>query len=185
MIIIFRQLYRIIKDGVSSLSFDIDGNRTSQKQLVVFFIIVPYFIFGFTYWLEVKLDNIIDTLLSVLSIFTALIFGVLFTVPDKLSHRIENLNQKKDNATQNYLIRFYNFTKKFVQQTSFIIALSIFLIILLVFLKVIDNNVVKLILTAINCSLFYILIMYVLSILANIYILLMDDIKIGKDGSIT
>ena len=116
MIIIFRQLYRIIKDGISSLSSDIDGNKTSQKQLIVFFIIVPYFIFGFTYWLEVNLDNIIDTLLSVLSIFTALIFGVLFTVPDKLSHRIEKLNQKKDNATQNYLIRFYNFTKKFVQQ---------------------------------------------------------------------
>ena len=87
MIIIFRQLYRIIKDGISSLS--------SDKQLIVFFIIVPYFIFGFTYWLEVNLDNIIDTLLSVLSIFTALIFGVLFTVPDKLPHRIEKLNQKK------------------------------------------------------------------------------------------
>lgn len=116
MIIIFRQLYRIIKDGISSLSSDIDGNKTSPKQLIVFFIIVPYFIFGFTYWLEVNLDNIIDTLLSVLSIFTALIFGVLFTVPDKLPHRIEKLNQKKDNATQNYLIRFYNFTKKFVQQ---------------------------------------------------------------------
>ena len=60
-----------------------------------FYIIIPYFIFGFTYWLEVNLDNIIDTLLSVLSIFTALIFGVLFTVPDKLPHRIEKLNQKK------------------------------------------------------------------------------------------
>ena len=45
--------------------------------------------------MEVNLDNIIDTLLSVLSIFTALIFGVLFTVPDKLPHRIEKLNQKK------------------------------------------------------------------------------------------
>ena len=85
MIIIFRQLYRIIKDGISSLSSDIDGNKTSPKQLIVFFIIVPYFIFGFTYWLEV----------NVLSIFTALIFGVLFTVPDKLPHRIEKLNQKK------------------------------------------------------------------------------------------
>ena len=121
MIIIFRQLYRIIKDGISSLSSDIDGNKTSQKQLIVFLYFIPYFYYGFTYWLEVNLDNIIDTLLSVLSIFTALIFGVLFTVPDKLSHRIEKLNQKKDNATQNYLIRFYNFTKKFVQQTSFII----------------------------------------------------------------
>ena len=69
--------------------------RLPPKQLIVFFIIVPYFIFGFTYWLEVNLDNIIDTLLSVLSIFTALIFGVLFTVPDKLPHRIEKLNQKK------------------------------------------------------------------------------------------
>lgn len=181
MTIIFRQLYRIIKDGISSLSSDIDGNKTSKKQLIVFFRIVPYFIFGLTYWFEVNLDNIIDTLLSVLSIFTALIFGVLFTVPDKLSHRIEKLNKKKDNATQNYLIRFYNFTKKFVQQISFIIALSIFLIVLLIFQKILDNPTAKLILTAIDSSLFYILVMYVLSILANIYILLMDDIKMGKD----
>lgn len=181
MTVIFRQLYRIIRDGIFSLSSDIDGNKTSKKQLVVFFVIVPYFIFGLVYWLEVNLDNIVDTLLSVLSIFTALIFGVLFTVPDKLSQRIDKLNQKKDNASQNYLIRFHNFTKKFVQQISFIIVLSISLIILLIFQNILDNNTTKLILTAIDSSLFYILVMYILSILANIYVLLMDDIKMGKD----
>ena len=82
---IHRSEYITERDFVTIKSWGLDAVR----------IPVPYFIFGFTYWLEVNLDNIIDTLLSVLSIFTALIFGVLFTVPDKLPHRIEKLNQKK------------------------------------------------------------------------------------------
>lgn len=182
MTFIFKQIYRIIKDGIKSLLYDIDGNRRSKFQVYFGFIFVPIAICLITVWKEINLGDIVDTLLTVLSIFTALIFGVLFTVPDKLSQRIERFKNKTDNSTKNYLIRFSNFTRSFVQQITFIIVISIGLIVLLVFQKVVASNVIKLILTAISLVLFYDLVMYILVTLSNIYILLMDDIDISEKG---
>lgn len=182
MTFIFKQIYRIIKDGIKSLLHDIDGNRRSKFQVYFGFIFVPIAICLITVWKEINLGDIVDTLLTVLSIFTALIFGVLFTVPDKLSQRIERFKNKTDNSTKNYLIRFSNFTRSFVQQITFIIVISIGLIVLLVFQKVVASNVIKLILTAISLVLFYDLVMYILVTLSNIYILLMDDIDISEKG---
>ena len=180
MTYIFKQIYRIIKDGIRSLLYDIDGNKRSIFQIYLGFIFVPILICILTFWKEINLDNIIDKLLTVLSIFTALIFGVLFTVPDKLSQRIERFKNKTDNSTKNYLIRFSNFTRNFVQQITFIIVISFVLIILLVFQKISNNNTIILFVTAINLALFYDLIMYILLTLSNIYILLMDDIDMSE-----
>lgn len=180
MIIIFKQIFRIIKDGFKSLLYDIDGNKRSKFQVYFGFIFVPIVICIITVCKEIYWGDIIDTLLTVLSIFTALIFGVLFIVPDKLSQRIERFKGKTDNGTKNYLIRFSNFTRCFVQQIAFIIVISIILIILLVFLKVATENTLKLILTTICSVLFYDLLMYILVTLTNIYILLMDDIDMSE-----
>lgn len=175
------QLCNILENGYLSLKTDIDGNKLPSIQIKILFIIVPYCIIGVSYWLEINLSNSIDTILTTLSIFTALIFGILFIVPEIFSKRIDTLSQKKDDINKNYLIRFHNFTKKFVQQTSFIIVLSILNIVLLLIQKIISNELGILILSAINCSLFYILLMFILIILVNIYILLMDDVNINKD----
>ena len=175
------QLCNILENGYLSLKTDIDGNKLPSIQIKILFIIVPYCIIGVSYWLEINLSNSIDTILTTLSIFTALIFGILFIVPEIFSKRIDALSQKKDDINKNYLIRFHNFTKKFVQQTSFIIVLSILNIVLLLIQKIISNELGLLILSAINCSLFYILLMFILIILVNIYILLMDDVNINKD----
>lgn len=181
MTYIFKQIYRIIKDGIKSLLYDIDGNKKPSKlQLYFGFVFIPILICVFTYWKEISLDDIIDTLLTVLSIFTALIFGVLFTVPDKLSQRIERFKNKTDNSTKNYLIRFSNFTRYFVQQITFIIVISLALIVFLVFQKVVVDKTIKFILTAICLVLFYDLIMYILVTLSNIYTLLMDDIDMSE-----
>lgn len=180
MTFLYKQIYRIIKGGIESLLYDIDGNKRSKFQVYLGFIFVPIIICTITVWKDISLKDIIDTLLTVLSIFTALIFGVLFTVPDKLSQRIERYRNKADNSTKNYLIRFCNFTRCFVQQITFIIVISIALIILLVFLKVVTNNIITLTLTTISLILFYDLIMYILITLSNIYMLLMDDIDMSK-----
>lgn len=182
MIFIYTQIYRIIKDGIKCQLYDIDGNKKSKFPIYLEFIFVPILICIITIWKEINLVYIIDTLLTVLSIFTALIFGVLFTVPDKLSQRIEKFKNKTDSSTKNYLIRFTNFTRSFIQQIAFIIIVSIVLIILLVFLKVVTNDVMKLVLTTISSILFYNLLMYILSTLSNIYILLMDDIDMSERG---
>lgn len=182
MTFIFKQIFRIIKDGIKSLLYDIDGNRRSMFQIYIGFVFVPIIICLISVWLKVSLVDLIDTLLSVLSIFTALIFGVLFTVPDKLAQRIKHLNGKKDTSIKNYLIRFSNFTRLFVQQITFIIILCIILIIILVVIKILSDNIAKTILTVASIVLFYNLIMYILITLSNIYTLLMDDIDmINKD----
>ena len=180
MTFIFRQIYRIIKDGTKSLLYDIDGKKRSKFQVYLGFTFVPIIICVIIIWKEISFRDIIDTLLTVLSIFTALIFSVLFSVPDKLSQRIERLKNKTDNSTKNYLIRFINFTRSFVQQISFIIVICIVLIILLVFLKAITNNIIILILTTISLVLFITSFFGILIILSNIYTLLMDDIDINE-----
>lgn len=181
MTYLYKQIYRIIKDGVKSLLYDFDGKKRSKLQIYLGFIFIPLLISAYTFLKEIYLDDIIDMLLTVLSIFTALIFGVLFTVPDKLSQRIERLKDRTNNSTRNYLIRFLNFTRSFVQQISFIIVISFIIIFLLVLQKAIDSNTIKLVLTALSLGLFYDLIMYVLLALSNIYTLLMDDIDISEN----
>lgn len=167
----FTQIIRILKDGIMSLFYDIDGNKRPKTKIIIFFVIIPIIFSLISLKLD-KANEIIDTLLACLSIFTALIFTVLFVVPDKLSSRISMLKEKDDDATHGYLIRFYNFIKNFVQQMSFVIVLSLTLIILLVTQKLYSCSV----LTFINSNLFIVLILYVLTILSNMYILLMDDI---------
>lgn len=180
MIFIYTQIFIIIKDGIKSLLYDIDGNKNSKLQIYLGFIIVPIAICIISIWKEINLGYIIDTLLTVLSIFTALIFGVLFTVPDKLSQRIDKFKNKADNSTRNYLIRFTNFTRSFVQQIAFIIVVSIALIILLVLTKIATNNIINIALTTIDLVLFYYLLIYILATLSNIYTLLMDDIDMSE-----
>ena len=124
------------------------------------------------------MKDIIDILINCLSIFTALIFSALFIVPDKLSQRIKCLQEKRDDSKNNYLIRFLNFSKIFVKQVSFIIVLCMVLIVLLILQKIQTCSI----LVFANSFLFTVLIMYLLLILSNIYILLMDDIdKSAKD----
>lgn len=159
-----------------SLFYDIDGNKRPKMKTIFFFVIIPIIFSLISLKLD-KANEIIDTLLACLSIFTALIFTVLFVVPDKFSSRINMLKEKDDDATHGYLIRFYNFTKSFVQQISFIIVQSLLLIILLVMQKLYPCSV----LTFINSGLFIILILYILTILSNIYIILMDDIHRNAD----
>ena len=165
------QIIRIIKDGIMALFYDIDGNKRPKTKIIILFVIIPIVLSLLSLELD-KANEIIDTLLTCLSIFTALIFTALFIVPDKLSGRIDMLKEKDDDATHGYLVRFYNFTKSFVQQMSFIIVQSLILIILLIAQKLYPCDI----LTFVNSALFVVLILYILTILSNMYILLMDDI---------
>ncbi len=164
------QIFSIIKDGIISLFYNIDGNKNSRIKMSFFFIIIPLLVA--IYFMDMDMKDIIDDLISSLSIFTALIFGVLFIIPDKLSQRSKKLQENKNESTRNYLIRFLNFSRIFTKQVSFTIVLCIVLIVLLIIQKIKGGVVI----VFINSLLFTILIMFLLTILSNIYILLMDDI---------
>lgn len=172
----FTQIIRIIKGGIISLFYDIDGNKRSKFNVIFYFLIIPILVA--LYVKDKDLKDSIDVLLTCLSIFTALIFSVLFIVPDKLSQRIKDMRDRTDDGTHNYLIRFLNFSKIFVKQIAFIIILCLILIVLLIIQKINSNSTI----IFINSMLFCILIMYLLSVLSNIFILLMDDIdRSSKD----
>lgn len=168
----FTQITKIIREGIESLLYNIDGHKRNRLGIMVYFVIIPLSIASYVIIKDIDTNSIIDTLLTCLSIFTALIFSVIFTVPDKLSKRISDLQNRKNEDTYNYLIRFYNFSKLFVQQIAFVIVLCLLLISLLLVQKISNIEFVKFI----NSILFIVLIMYILQILSNIYILLNDDI---------
>lgn len=176
IVYMFSQIIRIINDGITSLFCNINGEKNSTFKIFISFIIIP--LIAAMYFKNRDMKDIIDVLINCLSIFTALIFSALFIVPDKLSQRIKYLQEKGDDSKNNYLIRFLNLSKIFVKQVSFIIVLCMVLIVLLILQKIQTCSI----LVFANSFLFTVLIMYLLLILSNIYILLMDDIdKSAKD----
>lgn len=171
----FSQIIRIINNGITSLFYNVDGKRNSIFKICISFII-PLIVA--IYFKNRDIGGVIDILINCTSILTVLVFSTLFIVPDKLSQRIKYLQEKEDDGKNNYLIRFLNFSKIFVKQVSFIIVLCMVLIVLLILQKIQTCSI----LVFINSFLFTVLIMYLLLILSNTCILLMDDIdKSTKD----
>ncbi len=169
----FNQLPLIIRDGIRSLINDLDGNKNSKKKAVLIYLLSPFIAAVFLSW-NIDITNVINTFLSCISIFTALIFTVIFTVPDKLSQRLKLLQDNLDEASRNYLTRFSNFTKLFTQQVLFITLICILLIILLL-VETVNGSII---LQTINLFLFGIITLLLLKILSNIYILNNDELDI-------
>lgn len=180
---VFKRIYRIFKEGLGTLFFNIDGVKRSKVQALTFLLIIPLIVLFVSVLLNVNIESIIDTLISSLSIFTALIFGVLFIAPEKLNQRIVELkskyrtNDEIEERHRNYLVRFLNFTRLFIKQVSFLILISILLIILLIVQKMNLLYWVSICLSAISIVVSYYFVIYFLFTLINIYSLLMDDIN--------
>ena len=170
-------LRQMIVRGVKSLYYDFDGKPKNLFPIILWFVIVPLAVGGFCYYKQWQFpDGAIDTLLSILGIFTALIFGVLFIAPDKFSKRVEMLKEQKNDAIQNYLIRYENFAKSFVEQITLIIICSIVLIgnlfAILLFNKMVLHSLAA-VLLCIFGQLFFVL-------LSNVYMLMKEDIHISN-----
>ena len=151
----YKQIYLIIKDGIISLLKDVDGNKRKMGEIIFSFFIIPLIITISAKFLNINISEAIETLLS---------------------QRIDTLNETKDNASQNYLIRFSNFSKGFVQRVSFVVIICLLLIILLIIQKIYDSSFITLIII----YFFGIIFMFILLILSDVYILLKDEIEISK-----
>lgn len=123
-----------------------------------------------------KINDILSNLLSALSIFTALAYGILFIGPEKLSERISILenrllkqNRYYDDADRNSIIRYANFIKSFNQDIFFVSLISL-VIISLIFIKwLIVNRFISqcLIVAIVGCSI--ILLFFLFKIVATLY----------------
>ena len=174
------QIVRIIKDGFKSLLYNLDGERKKPFPIYLWFVIIPSILLGLSIGLKLSISNdSINLIVTVLGIFTALIFGSLFIAPDKFNQRIILYKDKIiDKPTKNYLKRFEFFAEIFVEQISLIIVVSIFVIIILLLTNLINSAIIKVILSSVSFALSFIFIMLLFVLLSNIYILLKDDIRI-------
>jgi len=174
-------LLEMIMAGCRSLTYDLNGNKKNFFPILFWFIFLPFLLSGLTYSLNWKFPNdSIGLIVSILGIFTALIFGVIFIAPDKFSQRIELYKDTDDDSINNYLIRFENFANSFVEYITLIIICAVFLILCMLTIVLFKQDEVKLIFSSISVVLSVEFIQLIFVLLSNIYILLKDDIRIAK-----
>ena len=154
------------------------GNHSRTIKLLGFilYIFIVYALVDILTLSDDKNNDILSNLLSALSIFTALAYGILFIGPEKLSERIsilENrlLKQKRyyDDADRNSIIRYANFIKSFNQDIFFVSLMSL-VIISLIFIKwlIVSGSISKCLIVAIvGCSI--ILLFFLFKIVATLY----------------
>ena len=165
-----------------SYQYDLDGNKSNILLACAKVFILPLITCVCSLYTKICITDDIDTVLTVVSVFTALIFGTIFIAPDRLMQRIDILKDNKgDEVTDNYIIRFTSFAKRFVRRISLIILVGLLLILLLLTQKIVKLNVLLAILNIMNIFLLMLLVVITLSVLADIYKLLMDDMEISND----
>jgi hypothetical protein len=187
-------LYIILKDGIKSLLHNIDGNSRSTIHMVTILLLIPILLIVLSVYNSTLFPHkIVDTFISALSIFTALIFGIIFIAPDKLSQRVELFKNQKDDAITNYIIRYKNFTKSFIAQIGSIIIIAIILLVMLLIYSILVSDdeqirnmpitlhrlhkTIATIISSIIIFLSYEFFVYLFVLISNIYVLLKDDIK--------
>lgn len=72
--------------------------------------------------------SLINIVLPALSIFTALIFTAIFTVPSQLTQKIAEYENDDDEPTVNFLITYRNFIQTFSRQLISMVLLCLFII---------------------------------------------------------
>lgn len=151
-------------------------SKTIKLLGFVLYIFIVYILVNTITLPDDKINDILSNLLSALSIFTALAYGILFIGPEKLTERISILEnrlskQKRyyDDADKNSIIRYANFIKSFNQDIFFISLMSL-VIISLIFAKwLIVNGFISqcLIVAIVGCSI--ILLFFLFKIVATLY----------------
>ena len=131
-----------------------------------------------------------------ISIFAGLFFSLLFIVTDKYNvkkNHLEELVVEGDDETRNYLKRYKNFSIFLIRQISFIIILAVILILSLSIIYFypqfpqIDScywKYVKLLVKyLLNGIIYYWIaqfVVFLIVILSNMYVMLLDDINFEK-----
>lgn len=77
-------------------------------------------------------DKVCNLALPALSILTALVFSIIFTVPAQLEQRLKAYEKIDDEPTVNYLIRYRNFVQKFSRQLISICVSCIVIIVCII-----------------------------------------------------
>lgn len=199
------KLNQIRTDAKKSLYKDFNGRIKDEKKAHFFLYVLPIIVsIAFLTLGIFILENIATYLITGISIFAGLFFGLLFIVNDKYNSRKEVLKDSRYEDTQKYLKRYKIFATQLISQISYAILISIALITLMsaiYFSSTIDwNNLISIIpyenvkislhyfLIAlkyiINGLIFYLcfqFILFVIVILSSTYVMLMDDLEFDPE----
>jgi hypothetical protein len=192
------KLNEIRKHAKESLKFkDFNANsRTKIYWLYLYLLPILFSLLLLSLGLFIE-KEIAGYFVTSISIFAGLFFSLLFIVTDKYNSKKDKLNElieQGDEETRNYLKRYKNFSIFLIRQISFTIILAISLILSLSVIYFYPQfpqiewcswRYVKLIGKCILNGVIYYWIMqfmiFLLVILSNMYIMLLDDINFEKN----
>lgn len=173
------RIYSIILKGILSLLTDVNGRTKNPLRLIFYTLILVGLIICIGNHKFVLSDDMILLLISLFGIFTALIFSVIFIAPDKFAQRVELYkSHQRFEDVKNYLIRYEQFSRKFVHQLSLLMILSIVVLILLTIIYILQGNTISDVI--LSCSAIFFIVNFiclVLQLICDIYTMLMDDIE--------
>lgn len=194
------KLSEIRKQAKESLKFK-DFNASSKtKTYWLYLYLLPILFSLILLFLGLFIEKeIASYFITSISIFAGLFFSLLFIITDKYNAKKDKLNElikQDDDEVRNYLKRYKNFSIFLISQVSFIIILSIRLILLLsivyfypqfpqfecvvwMYAKLAGKYIL-------NGAIYYFIMQFVfflLVVLSNMYVMLLEDISFEKDKS--
>lgn len=123
-----KNILSLLQPGISSIL----PKRYRKNGLIFILIITSLLSFIFIKY-EIKLSSAVSNfVLPALSIFTALVFSAIFTVPSQLSQKVSEFEKEDDEPTVNFLITYRNFIQTFSRQLVSLVLISLVIIIILI-----------------------------------------------------
>lgn len=170
---IFKKIYNILKDGIMSPLYNDDGTQRSKTEWTLYNIFVPLIIFVLSLSQTTPLNDV-NGILTVSGIFISLIFVMLIILPDRL--RQKNNSYLTGEKFKKYTMHLNNMVKSLTQQMSFIIIVGVILIILTVIYKIFTNIIIA----GLILTLFYYLMLYILSVITIVHSIITDNVNETK-----
>lgn len=191
------KLNEIRRQAKESLEYrDFNANTKTKIYLLYLYALPILFSLCLLFFGLFIEKEIASYFITSISIFAGLFFSLLFIVTDKYNVKKKNLEElavKRDDETRNYLKRYKNFSIFLIRQISFTIILSVVLILSLSIIYFypqfpkIDccywryfKFAVKYFLNGIIYYWIAQFIVFLMIILSNMYIMLLDDINFEK-----
>lgn len=199
------RLSKIRDDAKNSLYRDFNGRIKNKSTVRVYLYGIPIFTTLILLILGVFIEkDIASYLITGISIFAGLFFGLLFIVNEKYNSRKDNLSNNRNEETINYLKRYKIFASQLMSQISYTIVLSIGIILLssivyfsgnininesivefispkMINIATVSLNLLKYFL---NGAIFYLsiqLVLFIIVILSSTYVMLLDDLDFNKN----
>lgn len=126
------RILEIRNNAFESLKYKDDNAREKSKIYMLYMYILPLLVSALLLVTGIFITNDIATyLITSISIFAGLFFGLLFIVTERYNAKKEQLKANENEEVKNYLIRYKNFSKFLIRQISYTIVLALFLIMLM------------------------------------------------------